>query len=203
MMGKWTALIAFPLLLVGLVASAGTLAWFTAQATATNKLEGPQYRFDVPLDEVFTPPTTPLEPGDPYPKEVGATNTGDLPGFVRLLVFPTVVAADGVTVLPARLGAEIVLLGQNTTAWMDGEDGYFYYLKRLAPGETTPPLFAAVKLADHFSAAYKGATLSIDVKVEASGTKPWAYRVGWWGSATPSLNGNLITIDNTLGGLTQ
>jgi hypothetical protein len=175
-----------------------TLALMQSSDSITNRLSSPQYRFDVSIVEVFEPPTDPITPGgDPIEKRVSATNTGHLPGFVRLLVLPTVIAADGHTVLPAHIGTEIIA-DLNTSEWADGGDGYYYYLDVLAPTQTTPALLSAVSLAENLDERYKGATLNIEVKCEAIGIKKWDYRVGWWGSPDAPGDTNLVPIDEIL-----
>jgi hypothetical protein len=176
----------------------GTIALMKSSSSVTNHLSAPQYQFDVSIVEVFDPPAGPIDPwGDPIEKRVSATNNGDLPGFVRLLVLPTVIAADGYTVLPARIGTEIIA-DLNTSEWADGGDGYYYYLDVLAPTQTTPALLNAVSLAANLDERYKGATLSIEVKCEAIGIKKWDYRVGWWGGPDAPGNTALIPIDEAL-----
>jgi predicted ribosomally synthesized peptide with SipW-like signal peptide len=188
---------ALPVSLILLLAS--TYAWFTAAESVTNNLSTPQYQFIVEAVDVFTPPTEPLKPGSPaVGKDVGAVNTGQLPGFVRLMALPTVIAADGATVLPASFGHEVVA-DFAAAAWVDGQDGYYYYLKVLPPGDTTDPkLFSQVKLAADLDQRYDGATLTVEVKSEAIAIAKWSYRVSWWGSAAAPAAGPLATVDAVL-----
>jgi hypothetical protein len=166
--------------------------------SVTNRFKIPQYLFDVSIVEVFEPPVDPINPGgDPIEKRVSVTNNGDLPGFVRLLVLPTAVAADGHTVLPAHIGTEIIA-DLNTSTWTDGGDGYYYYRGVLPAKESTPELFTAISLTAGLDERYKGASLSIEVKCEAIGIKKWDYRVGWWGSSDAPTDTTLLTIDAIL-----
>ncbi|MBP1042822.1 hypothetical protein I6N95_17535 [Vagococcus sp. BWB3-3] len=166
----------------------------------------------VQVVEEFTPVTeTTID--KPYTKKVTAKNNGELPAFVRILAFPEVLSKeddDGVNVsLPARIGTEILLLDSSdnpiadTADWVDGEDGYYYYLKALLPGETTAPLFEKVKLSDHVKDYvdnwYEGASLTIDVRAESIHTTQWAYRDAWWQGQTPA-NGKLLLVENALKG---
>jgi predicted ribosomally synthesized peptide with SipW-like signal peptide len=178
----------------------GTSAWFRSSNSVTNKFGTPQYQFDVPAVDEFTPPSVPLEPGDQTAKKVGAINRGDLPGFVRLLILPTVVAADKATVLPARIGNEIKIK-LNTTDWADGGDGYYYYLSKLPAGQSTPDLFSEVGLASGLDGQYKGATLTVEVKCEAVDTRQWNYRIGWWGSDAAPTDTARLAVDTALNGL--
>jgi hypothetical protein len=192
------ALVLLSSILAAVLLLGGTVALMRSSGSVTNHLSTPQYRFDVSIVEVFEPPTDPIIPGgNPIEKKVSATNNGDLPGFVRLLVLPTVIAADGHTVLPAHIGTEIIA-DLNTSEWADGGDGYYYYLDVLAPAQTTPALLSEVSLAKDLDERYKGAILSIEVKCEATGIQKWDYRVGWWGSSDAPGNAALIPIDEVL-----
>ncbi|MDR0417097.1 MAG: SipW-dependent-type signal peptide-containing protein [Propionibacteriaceae bacterium] len=187
--------VALPLSLILLAAS--TFAWFTAADSVRNKLHAGEYEFSVPAVDVFTPPATPMEPGDSVEKRVGAVNSGSLPGFVRLMVLPTVVAADGKTMLPASLGKEVVA-ALNVQDWADGGDGYYYYLRILHPTEATPELFTEVQIASDLGDRYKQAKLDIEVKSEAVGVGQWDYRVSWWGSDAAQTAGPLAVVDAAL-----
>ncbi|MDR0347297.1 MAG: hypothetical protein LBH56_02870 [Coriobacteriales bacterium] len=191
-----------PLLLSAILAAVlllgGTIALMKTTDSVTNRIKIPQYRFDVSIVEVFDPPTDPIKPGDePIEKRVSVTNNGDLPGFARLLILPTIIAADGYTVLPAHIGTEI-LANLNASEWADGGDGYYYYLGVLAPTETSPELFSTISLAANLDERYKGATFNIEVKCEAIGIKKWDYRVGWWGGPDAPDSADLIPIDKIL-----
>jgi hypothetical protein len=178
-----------------------TYAWMKSSDFVVNSLNAPQFRFDVPAADVFEPPAIPINPGDdPHEKKVSAVNRGDLPGFVRLLVLPTIVASDGLTALPARIGKEVVI-HTNADDWASGADDRYYYLKILPAGQSTSELFREVSLAPGLDDRYKNAVLKIEVKCEAVGIGKWDYRVGWWGSEAPPSGAPLIAIDNALQGL--
>ncbi|MDR0356815.1 MAG: hypothetical protein LBH63_00330 [Clostridiales Family XIII bacterium] len=196
--GKRALLPIFSVVLSACLLLGSTYAWLRASDSVTNRIHAPQYLFDVPVFDAFVPPSEPIKPGDdPFEKKVGAENRGDLPGFVRLLALPTVVAADGLTVLPARMGEEIVA-DINTADWVDGGDGYYYYLKKLPAKESTTRLFTGIRLAENLDARYKRASLKIEVKCEAAGTGGLDYRMGWWGSEAPPSDAKLLAVDNVL-----
>jgi hypothetical protein len=180
----------------------GTFAWLKASDSVNNQFKLPQFQFDIPAVDIFAPPVNPMNPGDdPVEKWVGAVNNGDLPGFVRLLAFPAIVASDGLTALPAYFGAEIIA-DLNTTDWADGGDGYYYYLNKLPAGQSAPNLFTGIRLAAGLDNSYKDASLTIEIKCEAIDTKKWNYRIGWWGSDTvPS--GALAAVDQVLQGFAE
>jgi len=185
-----------------------TFSWFTAADSKTNNIyTDPMKDFKVIVVDIFD--DTPPPPGDPWNKRVGAVNHAEKPGFVRLLVMPAIVAADGETLLPAEFGTHITIEDLNTTDWMYGGDGYYYYLHALLPGESTDTmsprknLFNTVKISDSLPAEYEDAHLKIEVKCEAVGIKQWDYRMGWWGNITAPSDANLKAVDDILSLLAQ
>ncbi|MDR1264896.1 MAG: hypothetical protein LBK42_04845 [Propionibacteriaceae bacterium] len=212
---KWLRPVALSWLALAALSLDSAFAWLSAADSADYQLAVPQYRFEISAVNVFTPPTASIRAGEAIANQVGAVNNGDLSGFVRLLIWPTVVAADGLTALPARIGQEIKL-DLNTVAWREGEDDdhlggdddeddryYYYYLDRLDPGQTTTSLFTRVTLSAGLDERYSGSSLKIEVKAEAVEAKGWHYRLSWWGSEhAPSLP-KLLLIDQRLSLLAQ
>lgn len=192
-------LLIFCIILGVLLVVGSTFAWFTASDTRTNPFRAKDYVFDFKVTEEFTPPTE-VEPGDTITKEVAVTNTGDLPGFVRVLVHTEIVAADG-TLLPSDSSAVSFEDIADTDDWRYGEDGYWYYLHVVEPGEKTPNIFTGVTLLSSVNEQYKQAGMRVDVKLEAVETKKWEYREGWWGSDSPPTTSPLNAIDAKLAAL--
>ncbi|MDR2646529.1 MAG: hypothetical protein LBB67_00150 [Oscillospiraceae bacterium] len=177
----------------------GTMAWFISTDGAINRFVTSKRIFKVEVVDVFVTPSIPPKAGDIVNKRVGASNTGDVPAFVRIMVLPRVVADDGETTLPAGIGKEILLPDLNTTDWADGGDGYYYYLHKLNPGTSTTDagqdLFTQVKLAASLPASYEDASLRIEVTVESVGTAKWNYRETFWDSPAAITGGALLPID--------
>ncbi|OJG72046.1 hypothetical protein RV10_GL004916 [Enterococcus pallens] len=126
------------------------------------------------------------------PKEVRIQNKGTIKQFVRVMVLPEVrtgIAGDDQNeqVLPLKIGTDIILEEMVTADWIDGEDGYYYYIKEaVKPNEFTSYLFKKVKLSDQLGSQYNQANLSITLKVEAVNCAEAAYRDAWWQGATPT-----------------
>ena len=210
-------ILAFSLIFAFVVMTGSTLAWFISIDSSVNNLQAPpDEKFSVSVVDVFNP--TP-RPDKTYSKRVGAANLSEKPAFVRILVMPSFLAADGSTVLPATFGTHVMLEDLNLAAWNGagwiggdwayGGDGYFYYLHVL-PGNTSTDisglnqnLFNAVKVADNLPAEYKNAHLRIEVKCEAVNTKKWNYRSGWWGKDTAPASPPLSDIDAVLSAMAQ
>lgn len=174
------AILFLSLLVSATLIMGSAFSWFVASDTEVNTLRAKQTNFLINVVDIFTEPEEPIIRDKDIEKIVGAKNNGSRPGFVRLLVHPTIQAADG-TVLPVTIGKEITL-DLNTTDWMYGEDGYYYYLRILQPGEETPNLFTKVKFTEIYSTLYTNATFKIEIKCEAVGIEKWDYRESFWGS---------------------
>jgi len=175
---------------------ASTLAWFSATDARDNNFKA-DFAFNVDLVDEFETPET-FSPDQLVDKTVGAKNTEDIDAFVRVMAFP--VAGKDQTPLSALNGVEVIYENLNTTDWTYGDDGYYYYLGVLAPGEETAPLFTGVqlKIDDEVKDDYQNANFDIVVKVEATGTKTNEYRLSWWGSTDAQSADPLKTIDETL-----
>ena len=200
-------LLLIPTIIVSMLLVAGsTLAWYINTDGVRNDFPGSKLTFNIEVIDVFTPPTTPPLPGESFPKTVSATNTGEIPGFVRILVEPIIFAddSDGATPLPAEIGVQ-VKLDINLTDWILGEDGYYYYLGLLGPGKTAPSLFTTVELANPLGLEYQNATLKIEVKVEGVDYYKWNYRNAWWENPAvpPSGSSALATVEGTLSALAK
>jgi hypothetical protein len=199
-----------------LVVTGSTLAWYIVFDSSTNHLTSYGKGFTVTVVDDFDP--TP-DPAGSYEKRVGAVNQNEKPAFVRLLVMPTFLAADGKTVLPAVFGTHVMLTDINLAAWngsawnggdwAEGGDGYYYYLHVLPGGASTDAddldqnLFNHVKIADTLPIEYQNAQLRIEVKCEAVGIQKWHYRLGWWGHTPAPTNPTLNNIDVALAALAQ
>jgi len=183
------------LLLVG-----STFAWFTQSDSVSNPFKTKEFPFTFEVDEVFTPPAEP-GPGDNVEKEVKVKNTGELPGFVRVLLLTEIIGGDG-TPLPAGAGVVAFEDVAPITDWILGPDGWWYYLDKLEPGDSTPAIVSGVTFAPGLPPEYENAAMKIEVKVEAAELKQWVYREGWWGSAAVPTDATLLAVDNRLEGLT-
>jgi hypothetical protein len=95
-----------------------------------------------------------------------------------------------------------VLLNINTAKWRLGEDGYYYYLEVLNPGQEADPLFTQVRLAPGLGPEYQEATMKIEVKMEGVDYYKDHYREAWWEVSPPVLT-NLAAIDGALQALAK
>lgn len=85
------------------------------------------------IEEIFDPPDK-IEEGKDYIKKVTIRNQGSVPCYVR---------AFAETVDPAAAAG--IQIDWNRTDWSRRQkDGYYYYHRALAAGETTEPLFTTL-----------------------------------------------------------
>ncbi|MGY3749832.1 SipW-dependent-type signal peptide-containing protein [Vagococcus acidifermentans] len=167
-------------LVTALLILTSTLAWFSAADSKENNFKSAHYEFQVNVVDHFLPPLE-IEPDKEITKIVSATNTGTVDAFVRVMVFP-VALKDGIP-MEVNLNDRVQLSSPNITHWRFGNDGYYYYLGKLSPGETAPTLFESVTLTIPAGASeYADAEFDIIVKTEAVDTVKWNYRSSWWGT---------------------
>ncbi len=188
------------LLLSGSIAAIGSFAWFQGRDEETNRFKSKELVFDVRAVDIFTRPGS-IEAGVTTNKTVGAKNQSTMPAFVRLLVAVSLVSPSGQP-LEALPGKQITFVGLNTTDWVYGEDGYYYYLHTLGPAgsstNTTPPLFTGVMLTYEAGEEYRYANLDIVIKTEAVDTMGFNYRTAWWGNEDAPQKQVLLAVDTAL-----
>lgn len=198
---QYPLLLAMAVLMAALNLVGSTFSWFTKSDRVENVIRSKERLFSFRIDEDFLEPVVPIEPGNSVEKAVRAENTGDLPGFVRLLVLTEIISADGVP-LPADTSV-VTFNDVNTSEWLY-VNGWWYYLDVLEPGDVTPNIFSGVTFAPSMPDEYQNAGMKIEVKLEAVDIYQWNYRAGWWpqypsSSAPPAP---FDAVDQVLRGLT-
>jgi len=196
--GKQRPLILVSIIIISLLLILGTtFAWFASSASVINPFRTQEFPFSFKIEEVWIPPIE-VEPGDSIEKEVSVKNTGEQPGFVRVLVHTEIISQEG---NPLAANPSFITFDDIAAAsdWVYA-DGYWYYLHVLEPGETTPNIFAGVTFAPGLPSEYKNAGMNIDVKVEATETKQWSYRESWW-NTTAAPSAPFDVIDDALAAL--
>ena len=113
-----------------------TYSYLITQAEKSNVLTVGEV--EVKVEEDYEPPEQ-LSPNSSFKKAPYATNTGNLPCYVRM-------RADLSTV---KAGTFCTLSGENAEYWEKGTDGYYYYKFLLNPGEKTAAApFNTVEIGD-------------------------------------------------------
>ena len=154
--------------------AAGSLAYYTADTKAHNVITTGDVAIrlnewaDEARTEKFERPVG-VMPGTEVTKIVEVENVGTGSAWVRVELTVEVWMGDE---YEEELPAEHVHLmygdtaGCNTTDWRY-QDGYYYYNKPLAPGETTEPLFTSVAFDDQMGNEYQNSTAHVDVNAYA------------------------------------
>lgn len=162
------------------VISVSTFAWFQSTDAKENKFKT-DFKYEVELVDEFKTPEK-LEFNKTYKKKVSVKNTGDIPAFARILVFPELTLGD--EVLPIDDVVKIDYNISKNSNWIYGEDGYYYYTKVINPKSESEILFDEVSLSvlkeKEFNAQYRDAAFNIDVKLEAVDFRKDEYRFSWW-----------------------
>ena len=173
------------------ILAANTLAYFTADTTAHNVIT--TGNVDIALNEWANEARTEkfedktgVMPGAEVTKIVEVENVGTGTAWVRVQVVLVVYAEGGNEQLPP----DPVTLDFNETDWTY-QDGYYYYNKPLAPGETTEPLFTSVSFDDQMGNEYQNSTAHVDVNayaVQSANNGTGALDAAGWPSFTPPTN---------------
>ena len=171
-MKKRLAVIAMALCLAVAGAAMGTVAYFTAQETAHNVITtgGVSISLEewasLPDDGTDPVPFEDVEgvlPGTAVGKVVQVSNTGASEAWVRIQVEKTIVLDES---RAGEIDPSLISLDINTAAWTE-QDGYYYYNKPLASGETTEPLFTQVSFDKEMGNLYQNCTAQVDVSAQA------------------------------------
>ena len=132
--------------LVGMITVGTTYAIFFAKVSTTNVIT--IGNIDVELIDIYTRPDS-VAPGESVPKIVSAKNVGDNDAYVRINLKKTWTKDN--KVLENISTDDIEINFPNPQDWIDGGDGYYYYQKPLAPGETASDLLDSFKLSLNYT----------------------------------------------------
>ena len=171
-MKKRFVALALGLCLIAAATAMGTSAYFTAQETDHNVITTGGVA--IALEEWASLPEpgeepVPFEdvagvmPGAQVGKVVQVANTGASEAWVRVCLAKSITLAQGVEGEP---DLSLVTMDINTAAWTE-KDGYYYYNKPLAAGETTEPLFTQVSFDKDMGNLYQNCTAQVDVSAQA------------------------------------
>ncbi len=135
-------LVALSLCLVAVLAGT-TLAYLTAKDSATNTFTVGNVAIDLTepqWDAAGSQDAPEVYPGEALAKDPTVTNTGKNPCFVRVEVLGLDCLGED-NMITYRTNYVVGALGEN---WVLHTDGYFYYTKVLAVGESTTKLFDSI-----------------------------------------------------------
>ena len=154
------------------IAAVGTLAFFNTEAVAHNVITtgGVEIAVQEWADEGKTQPFKDLSdimPSMTVTKIAEIKNTGASAAWVRVKLTPAIELADAVLPDGFTVNTGLVKPDVNTTDWELRSDGYYYYHKALAAGETTTPVITSVTFKETMGNEYQGATATVDIVAEA------------------------------------
>lgn len=168
-MNKKKLYVMMALIMVIAILGTGTLAYFTTRAVVHNvittggvKIELKETMLNDQGEEVKFEDQTDVMPGQELSKIVRVTNK-DAEAWVRIRVTETIDGqADTEDVVRINFN-----LGTAPTQWTE-KDGWYYYNKPLANGETTDPLFKGVTLAGReMDNKYQNKDIVVSVSAQA------------------------------------
>ena len=151
--------------------AAGTFAYFTKDARATNVIT--TGTIDITLNDEIrggekTDTGWKLEgvmPGQAVKKTVSITNNGSAEAWLRVKLAVRVTV--GGEEMPLTFGdGQSVLLFATGDRWI-AQDGYYYYRDATKSGDTTKQLFSSLQLNPLLPNAYQGCTVTVDVLAQA------------------------------------
>ena len=155
----------------------GTLAYFTHEDTATNVITSGNIKIEL-QETAITEDGQVVEfeqsqdrfnvmPAQSVSKIVKVQNTGDNDAYIRIAIDKAINLAEGVEDTP---DTDLISMDFDYDNWTL-KDGYYYYNKPLAPGETTEALFNNVKFDPAMDNMYQNSTAIINVDAQATQVK--------------------------------
>ncbi|MGY5266244.1 BsaA family SipW-dependent biofilm matrix protein [Paraclostridium bifermentans] len=188
---KVQALLVSGVLTVGVIG--GTLAWFTSQDKLTNSFNtgsnnDKESKTGIKIIEEFKQPENML-PGDVVNKDVQVKNTTTYDQFVRVKFTPKFVdTSEGrkeiTEVNGQKLNTDNIILNftkklsdsKSEGTWIDGKDGYYYYIGKVASEKWTNTLLDSVTLNSNAGNEYRGLGFDVDVEADSIQASNDAYK---------------------------
>ena len=185
----------------------GTFAWFTSKDTVTNQFattgtdEPNNPDAGIKIEEEFEKPENVL-PGTETNKDVRVKSTAKYDQFIRVKFEKKFIKTNGdgtKTDVTDKLDTSLIELNftnylKDTKAegtWFEGEDGYYYYIGKVAGGSYTNMLLDSVTLSSKAGNEYKNLEFDVTVVADSIQSSNEAYKD--WAPA------NLQDIYGTLG----
>ena len=149
----------------------GTMAYFTAEDTATNVITAGNTRIALQESAVSEDGGDPIPfedtigvmPGTEVSKIVEVKNTGDKTAYIRIKLEKELTLAEGIN---GEIDLDLIGLNIDTESWTE-KDGYYYYNEPLTAGQTSRPLFTAVTSSKDMNDLYQNRKTKITVKASA------------------------------------
>ncbi len=159
------------------IITSGTLAYFSTEEKAHNVIttgsigieivekmkDESGIEVDFPKDGIGG-----VMPGQSVSKIVSVKNNGEGEAWIRIKVDTTIENGNREE-LPVTLAGNVPALGLtiDPAFWVDGQDGYYYYVDPVAPAASTEVLFEQVRFAPQMGNEYQNCTANILVSAQA------------------------------------
>ena len=187
---KLSALLLAGILTAGVVG--GTFAWFTSKDTVTNQFattgtdEPGNPDAGIKIEEEFQKPENVL-PGTETNKDVRVKSTAKYDQFIRVKFEKKFIKTNGdgtKTDVTDKLDTSLIELNftnylKDTKAegtWFEGEDGYYYYIGKVAGGSYTNMLLDSVTLSSKAGNEYKNLEFDVTVVADSIQSSNEAYK---------------------------
>lgn len=118
----------------------------------------------------------PQHPGADITRSIAVQNIGDVDIFVRVKLSTSFVDGEGGTYEDIKGYVETEYNARN---WKSGDDGYYYLIGALAPGDTSADLFDSIMLSTDIPGEYAGYVSLMEPEMEAIQTTSNAVSVAW------------------------
>ena len=184
---KRSLVLVVSVLVLLLAVAGGTLAWLTAPDSVTN---------------TFTPAHVTCTVEESFngteKSNVHIKNTSDIPAYIRAYIVVTWKDADDADdnvygELPVE-GTGYTMEIPTNTDWVQGSDGYYYYTRPVAVGDTTGTLISECKLTEKVVKPV-GYDLSVEIIAEAIQSVPTTTVVGVWGPVASVASNGTLTVN--------
>ena len=168
-MSKKKILLLVSIVLILSCVAVGTYAYFTAAEVAHNVITTGKVDIELVEEASTEDGMIPFEDVDGImptmtaSKIVTVDNVGVGDAWVRIAVEKDIQLAEGVE---GEIDTDLIKLDIDTENWIE-QDGYYYYVKPLATGESTTPLFTTVTFDETMGNMYQNSKAFIDVRAEA------------------------------------
>lgn len=171
------------LLLITLIASAGTLAWVTATTDPVeNKFEVGSVIPDI--NEDFNNETK---------SNVTVTNNGNCTGYIRAAIIPTWGSynEDGkFTAVSKKASLDDLDITFGSSNWKKAQDGYYYYIKPVPAGTTTEKLIETASV----STIEENYQMNLQIVIDSIQAQPSSTVLSQWTQVTAVAEDGTLTI---------
>ena len=185
---KRSLVLVVSVLVLLLAVAGGTLAWLTSNTGPVVNTFTPAH-VTCQVDETFDGTTK---------SDVKVKNAGDIPAYIRAYIVVTWKDADDADdnvygELPVE-GTDYTMEIPTNTDWVQGSDGYYYYTRPVAVGDTTGTLISECKLTEKVVKPV-GYDLSVEIIAEAIQSVPTTTVVGVWGPVASVASNGTLTVN--------